>query len=153
MTDNQREAAVAETTVTGSDGTGRTRPALTLPVLATTGHAHDLLGSHQRRWASPARCRPYGGVVVKGQGLMAVMVGVAGSVWLPVLGAVRAFAGFATFSHAHIRGLAIPRLCSSHVRCLKTSASGPKGVDAQATDRGVCARAGNLGPPRQPATG
>ena len=41
--------------------------------------------------------------------MMAVMVGVAGSVWLPVRGAVRAFAGFATFSHAHIRGLAIPR--------------------------------------------
>jgi hypothetical protein len=49
--------------------------------------------------------------------------------------AVRAFAGFATFGHAHIRGLA-QDLCSSHVRCLKSSAP-TRGVGAQATNRGV----------------
>ena len=48
--------------------------------------------------------------------------------------AVRAFAGFATFGHAHIRGLA-QDLCSSHLRRLKSSA--PTGVGAQATNRGV----------------
>ena len=67
---------------------------------------------------------------------MAMMVGVAGSVWLPVRGAVRAFAGFATFSHAHIRGLAIPMLLFvarplSKVECVHL------GVGAQATNRGV----------------
>jgi hypothetical protein len=51
-------------------------------------------------------------------------------------GAVRAFAGFATVGHAHIRGLA-QDFCSSHVRCLKSSAPAPGGVGAQATDRGV----------------
>ena len=84
---------------------------------------------------------------------MAVMVGVAGSVWLPVRGAVRAFAGFATFSHAHIRELAIPRPLFVARPLSKDERVHPGGADAQATDRGVCARAGNLGPPRQPATG
>jgi hypothetical protein len=37
-------------------------------------------------------------------------------------GAVRAVRGFATGGHAHIRGLA-QDLCSSHVRCLKSSAA------------------------------
>jgi hypothetical protein len=50
--------------------------------------------------------------------------------------------------HAHIRGLA-QDLCSSHVRCLKSSAAA--GAVAQATDRGVGVREpGILGPPRQP---
>jgi hypothetical protein len=40
--------------------------------------------------------------------------------------------------HAHIRGLGTPRPCSSHVRCLKSSAA-PGGV-AQATNRGVVVR-------------
>ena len=35
--------------------------------------------------------------------------------------AARPFAGFATCGHAHIRGLA-QDLCSSHLRCLKSSA-------------------------------
>ena len=57
------------------------------------------------------------------------------------------FAGFATFGHAHIRGLA-QGLCSSHVRCLKSSAAAGLG-DAQATSRGVGVREpGMLGPPR-----
>ena len=63
--------------------------------------------------------------------------------------AVRAFAGFATFGHAHIRGLA-QDLCSSHLRCLKSSAPA-RGAGAQATNRGVvCASREVLGPPRQP---
>jgi hypothetical protein len=57
--------------------------------------------------------------------------------------------GFATGGHAHIRGLS-QDLCSSHVRCLKSSAAAGW-AGAQATNRGVVVREpGMLGPPRQP---
>ena len=55
--------------------------------------------------------------------------------WLRFARRAEVFAGFATFGHAHIRGLS-QDLCSSHVRCLKSSAS-TRGVGAQATNRGV----------------
>jgi hypothetical protein len=59
-----------------------------------------------------------------------------------VRGAVRAFAGFATVGHAHIRGLA-QDLCSSHVRCLKSSASAPgPGWVLRRRTAELCARAG-----------
>ena len=57
-----------------------------------------------------------------------------------VRGAVRAFAGFATFGHAHIRGLA-QDLCSSHVRCLKSSAA-TLGWVLRRRIAELCARAG-----------
>ena len=75
--------------------------------------------------------------------------------WLVVRGgvvavreAVRALAGFATVGHAHIRGLA-QDLCSSHVRCLKSSAYA-RGRVLRRRIGELCARAGMLGPPRQP---
>ena len=53
---------------------------------------------------------------------------------------VRAFAGFATFGHAHIRGLA-QDLCSSHLRRLKSSAP-TRGRVLRRRIAELCARAG-----------
>jgi hypothetical protein len=55
--------------------------------------------------------------------------------------AVRAFAGFATVGHAHIRGLA-QDLCSSHVRRLKSSAPA-RGWVLRRQIAELCARAGS----------
>ena len=64
-----------------------------------------------------------------------------------VRGAVRAFAGFATVVMLIFGGWVPQDLCSSHVRCLKSSAA-TRGAGAQATNRGVvCAsrdRSGRL---------
>ena len=68
-----------------------------------------------------------------------VRVGVAKGYVVAVREAVRPFAGFATVGHAHIRGLA-QDLCSSHVRCLLSSAAAGGPAGAQATDRGVVVR-------------
>ena len=54
--------------------------------------------------------------------------------------AVRAFAGFATVGHAHIRGLA-QDLCSSHLRRLKSSAP-TRGRVLRRRIAELCARAG-----------
>jgi hypothetical protein len=83
--------------------------------------------------------------------LMAVvrLVDWAGCV-VAVPGAVRAFAGFATFGHAHIRGLGTPRPLFV-ARPLSKVERAPQGAGAQATNRGVvCASREVLGPPRQP---
>ena len=75
------------------------------------------------------------GVGVEGHGV----VGVAGAV-VAVREAAEAFAGFATFGHAHIRGLS-QDLCSSHVRCLKSSAP-TRGWVLRRRIAELCARAG-----------
>ena len=80
---------------------------------------------------------------------MMAMVWVVGVVWLRLAGRSerpRVRDG----GHAHIRGLS-QDLCSSHVRCLKSSAAARGGAGAQATNRGAGVREpGMLGPPRQP---
>ena len=65
--------------------------------------------------------------------------------------AVRAFAGFATVGHAHIRGLA-QDLCSSHVRCLKSSAPA-RGWVLRRRIAELCARAGIARAASSAATG
>ena len=77
-------------------------------------------------------------------------------VWLVVIdvvaacGAVRAFAGSRRSVMLIFGGWVPQDLCSSHVRCLKSSAAPGVGV-AQATNRGVGLREpGMPGPPRQP---
>ncbi len=80
--------------------------------------------------------RPYGGAVVKGHGLMAIVwVVMLVVVWLRFARRPGRSRGFATGGHAHIRGLA-QDLCSSYLRRLKSSAPA-RGVGAQATNRGV----------------
>jgi hypothetical protein len=71
---------------------------------------------------------------------MGVVGGAVGVV--AVREAVRAFAGFATFGHAHIRGLA-QDLCSSHVRRLKSSAPPREGRVLRRQIAELCARAGS----------
>jgi hypothetical protein len=112
-----------------------------------------------RRPACDARSqsRPYGGAGVKGQGWMA-------NVWLVWwlldvgcgLRGGPGVLGFATGVMLIFGGWVPQDLCSSHVRCLLSSAAPTLrrvGV-AQATNRGVVVREpGMLGPPRQPQPG
>ena len=65
--------------------------------------------------------------------------------------AARPFAGFATGGHAHIRGLA-QDLCSSHVRCLKSSAPARRRVLRRRIAE-LCARAGRARTASPTATG
>ena len=80
-----------------------------------------------------------------------VRVGVAEGYVVAVREAVRPFAGFATVGHAHIRGLA-EDLCSSHVRCLKSSASA-RGWVLRRRIAELCARAGMARAASRTATG
>jgi len=79
------------------------------------------------------------------------------SVWPVVLVMWLRFAGrsercgFATVGHAHIRGLA-QDLCSSHVRCLKSSAPA-RGRVLRRRIAELCARAGTARAASPAATG
>ena len=89
------------------------------------------------------------GVGVDGHGVVVVSV-----MWLRLAGRSECPRGSRRWSCSY-SGASLPQdLCSSHVRCLKSSAAACDGAGAQATDRGDrCARAGMLGPPRQPQRG
>jgi hypothetical protein len=72
--------------------------------------------------------------------LMAMVWLVWQGLWLRFARRAEVFAGFATFGHAHIRGLS-QDLCSSHVRCLKSSPS-TRGWVLRRRIAELCARAG-----------
>ena len=96
--------------------------------------------NHRRRQWGLLRCRPYGGVVVKWHGLMAI-------VWLVWWGVVAS--GEAARRSRGSRRLVVlifggwvPQdLCSSHVRCLKSSAPAGGWVLRRRIAE-LCARAG-----------
>jgi hypothetical protein len=84
------------------------------------------------------------GVGVDGHGLVGVLVAVVAA-----CGAVRASAGSRRSVMLIFGGWVPQDVCSSHVRCLESSAAAGW-VGAQATNRGVVVREpGLLGPPRQ----
>jgi hypothetical protein len=89
---------------------------------------------------APERSRrqsSYGGAVVKGHGLTAIVVAGAGrGDVVAVREAARPFAGFATVGHAHIRGLGTPRPLFVARPPSKVERARP-GAGAQATNRGV----------------
>ena len=89
----------------------------------------------RRRRSARSRRRPYGGAVVKWHGLMAIVWLVLRGDVVAVRGAARAFAGSRRLVMLIFGGWVPQDLCSSHVRCLKSSA--PAGAGAQATHRGV----------------
>ena len=68
--------------------------------------------------------------------MMAIVWLVVGGAAVAVRGAARAFAGFATFGHAHIRGLGTPRPLFV-ARPLSKVERARRGAGAQATNRGV----------------
>ena len=107
--------------------------------------------SPDRRPGEPLRCRPYGGVVVKGAWVDGhCVVGGAGLLWLRFAGRPGRSRGSRRSVMLIFGGWVPQDLCSSHVRCLKSSAPA-RGAGAQATNRGVvCSEPGSLGPPRQP---
>ena len=67
-----------------------------------------------------------------------------------VRGAVRAFAGFATFGHAHIRGLGTPRPLFVARPLSKVERAHPGGGCSGDESRSCVREPGSLGPPRQP---
>jgi hypothetical protein len=73
-----------------------------------------------------------------------------GDLWLRFAGRPGRFAGFATFGHAHIRGLGTPRLLFV-ARPLSKVERGRRGGGCSGDESRSCVREpGSLGPPREP---
>ncbi len=133
---HSESAATERAAIAGLPSSGRTglgAAALTAVQRLTAASGHPI--AIPNATTSPIWRGWCQGVGVEGHGV----VGVAGAV-VAVREAAEAFAGFATFGHAHIRGLS-QDLCSSHVRCLKSSAP-TRGWVLRRRIAELCARAG-----------